>query len=493
MTEEPNLLSSSGSEDPTTLRYMLKLAAPMIVTTTSFTIMQFIDRFMVSRLGPEALAAILPAGAVCFLPSGFAIGLMTSLNTFVSQSLGRGDKRDCSNYFWQAIYMGFAYFSVVVAIMWPAAYWIFETIMGQKPDIVDSNVVDMEVTYLRIMLYAHLPAIFNYAGSQFFMGIHRPVITMCASLCGQVVNVAANYVLIFGKLGFPEMGIAGAGWGTFIGIAVAAIINLAVFLSGRMDAAFNTRRALAIDFSKMYDLLKVGFPAGIGLMVNVALWGVILFGLVGQFGTNALAATSAVFACTHVSVMPIVGISTALTAAVGKAIGENRDRVAIKQTRVCLKVALVYMGLIGVCFFVFRNSLMKFWSTDPEMDLAVVEAVIKAGANILICAAIYQVFQAARTIYSGSLRGAGDTVWLAIISSIGAVVILGFGGSLMVIFFKKFFPSYGYMGPWIAATLSMIVVGLANRWRFKSKRWMDIDLFKRRGVGVPIQNGAVVE
>ncbi len=493
MTEEPILLSSRNSEDPTTLSYMLKLAAPMIVTTTSFTIMQFIDRFMVSRLGPKALAAILPAGAVCFLPGGFAIGLMTSLNTFVSQSLGRGDKRDCSNYFWQAIYMGFAYFSVVVAIMWPTAYWIFGTIMRQTPDVVDPNVVDMEVTYLRIMLYAHMPAIFNYAGSQFFMGIHRPVITMFASLCGQVVNVVANYVLIFGKLGFPEMGIAGAGWGTFIGIAVAAFINLTVFLSGRMDAEFNTRRALSIDFIKMYDLLKVGFPAGIGLMVNVALWGVILFGLVGKFGTNALAATSAVFACTHVSVMPIVGISTALTAAVGKAIGERRERVAIKQTIVCLRVALVYMGLVGICFFVFRKGLMEFWTTDPGMDQAVVEAVVKAGANILICAAIYQVFQAARTIYSGSLRGAGDTVWLAFTSSVGAVVILGFGGGLMVIVFKKYFPSYGYMGPWIAATFSMIAVGLANRWRFKSKRWMNIDLFKRRGPSVPIQNGAAVE
>ncbi len=492
MTDESTLLSSSDSEDPTTLRYMLKLAAPMIVTTTSFTIMQFIDRFMVSRLGTDALAAILPAGAVSFLPGGFAIGLMTSLNTFVSQSLGRGNRQECSNYFWQAIYMGFVYFVVVLAIMWPVAYWIFETIMGQKPDVVNPNVVEMEVTYLRIMLYAHIPAIFNYACSQFFMGIHRPVITMCASLCGQVVNIAANYVLIFGKLGLPALGVAGAGWGTFIGIAVATGINLGMFLSGPVNATFKTRHALDIDFSKMYDLLKVGFPAGIELMVNVALWGVILFRLVGNFGTEALAATSAVFACTHVSVMPIVGISTALTAAVGKAIGERRERVAIKQTRVCLKVALLYMGLVGVCFFLFRNVLMEFWTPDPDIDKVAIEAVIKAGSNILICAALYQVFQAARTIYGGALRGAGDTVWLAITSSVGAVVILGFG-VLLVGFFQKFFHSYGYMGPWIAATLSMITVGLANRWRFKSKKWMNIDLFKRRGPSVPIQNGAAVE
>jgi len=448
---------------------MLKLAAPMVVTTISFTIMQFVDRFMVSRLGTDALAAILPAGLVSFLPSGFAIGVMASLNTFVSQSLGRGNKKDCSNYFWQMIYMGFVYFLAVVVIMRPAAPWIFE-MMGQP-----AAVAEMEVIYFRIMLYAHVLAVINWSGNQFFMGIHRPIITMCASLCGQVVNVAANYVLIFGKLGFPEMGIAGAGWGTFIGIGVAAVINMAVFLSSTMDTAFKTRRTANIDFSKMYDLLKVGLPAGFGLMVNVAFWGMILFGLVGRFGTEALAATSAVLSYTSISVMPVVGIGTALSAAVGKTIGAGRKKVATKQTSACLRVALVYMGLVGVCFFVFRNALMGFWSSDDE--------VIKVGVNILICAAIYQVFHAARIIYGGALRGAGDTVWLAIVSAVGAALILGLGGLLL----PKLFPSLGYIGPWIAATFSIIVVGLANHWRFKSNRWMNIDLFKRRAVGVPVE------
>ena len=469
MTDKSSLLSQSHTTDETSLRYMLKLAAPMVVTTISFTIMQFVDRFMVSRLGTEALAAILPAGLVSFLPSGFAIGAMASLNTFVSQSLGRGDKKNCSNYFWQAIYMGLVYFLAVVAIMWPTAPWIFE-MMGQPP-----AVAEMEVIYFRIMLYAHVLAVINWSGNQFFMGIHRPIITMCASLCGQVVNVAANYVLIFGRLGFPPMGIAGAGWGTFIGIGVAAVINMAVFLSSGMNTAFKTRRTANIDFSKMYDLLKVGLPAGFGLMVNVAFWGMILFGLVGRFGTEALAATSAVLSYTSISVMPVVGIAAALSAALGKTIGQGRKDLAVKQTSACLRVALVYMGLVGVCFLVFRNNLMAFWSSDAK--------VIKAGANILICAAVYQVFHAARIIYGGSLRGAGDTVWPAIASAVGAALILGLGGWLVV----RLVPSLDYMGPWIAAAVSIAAVGLANRWRFKSNRWMQIDLFKRRPVGVPVE------
>jgi MATE family multidrug resistance protein len=324
-------------------------------------------------------------------------------------------------------------------------------------------------------------AVINWSSGQFFMGIHRPVITMFASLCGQVVNVAANYVLIFGKFGFPRMGIAGAGWGTFIGIGIGAVINIALFLGADINATYKSRRTLYIDFGKMYDLLKVGLPAGFGLMVNVAFWGVILFGLVGKFGTEALAATSAVLSYTSLSIMPVVGMGTALTAAVGKTIGQGRKDIAIKQTRVCLKVAMIYMGLVGICFFVFRNALMAFWSSDDK--------VVETGVKILICAAIYQAFHAARSIYSGSLRGAGDTVWLAIVSAVGAVLILGLGGWLIA----RFFPSLGALGPWSAATVSIIAVGLATRWRFKSKRWMNIDLFKRRGSSVPIQNGAAVE
>jgi len=457
--------SSRRLDEETSLRYMLRLSAPMIISTISFTIMQFVDRFMVSRLGTDALAAILPAGFVSFIPGGFALGAISSLNTFVSQGLGRGERAECSSYFWQMVYMGTAYSLAVMAVMWPLAALIFEAMGHPTP------VVEMEVVYLRIMLYAHVAAVINWSSNQFFMGIHRPVVTMISSLCGQVVNILANYALIFGKFGLPAMGIAGAGWGTFIGIGVAAVINIGIFLSSPMNRSFCSRTTWAVHFGKMYDLLRVGLPAGVGLMVNVAVWGVMLFALVGRFGKEALAATNAVLAYTNLSAMPIVGIGTALTAAVGKAIGARRKELAIKQTHVCLRIGLIYMGLVGACFFFLRDSLMVFWSKDPE--------VIEIGSRILICAALYQVFHAARIIYAGALRGAGDTIWLALISGIGAIGILGIGGLLIA----SLLPSLGAIGPWIVATLSIVAVGLANRWRFARGHWMTIDLFRRRAVG----------
>lgn len=206
-----------------------------------------------------------------------------------------------------------------------------------------------------------------------------------------------------------------------------------------------------------------------------------MFKLVGQFGTDALAATSAVLACVNISVMPVVGLGTALTAAVGKAIGEGKKDVAMKQTSVSLRIALVYMGLVGLCLLVFRNRLMAFWSSD--------EAVVSIGVKIVVLAAIYQVFDAATLVYNGSLRGAGDTVWLAAVSAFGAIFVLGIGGMCLV----KLFPDLGALAPWSSATVSIITVGLANRWRFKSNRWMRIDLFKRYGVDVPIRDGAVIQ
>ena len=475
MTDEPTLLSHSSRKDETSLKYMLKLAAPMVIAHISFTVMQFVDRIMVSRLGKEALAAVLPAGYVSFLPASFAIGVMTSVNTFVSQSLGRGDRKACSNYCWQAIYMGLAYSLVTLAILRPAAPWIFRE-MGHDP-----AVATLEVTYLRIMLYVQVLAVFVWASSQFFMGVHRPIIMMYTAIAGQIVNVIANYVLIFGKFGFPAMGIAGAAWGTFIGIAAGSLIRMVVFLNRDVNASFQSRHSMNVNFARMADLIKVGFPAGIGLMVNIALWGVILFRLVGQFGKDALAATSAVLACVSVSVMPVVGLSTALTAAVGKAIGEGKKDVAMKQTSNSLRIALVYMGLIGLCLLVFREQIMAFWSSD--------KVVVGIGVKIIILAAIYQVFDAATLVYNGSLRGAGDTVWLAAVSAFGAIVVLGIGGYCLI----KLFPQLGALAPWSSATISVITVGLANRWRFKTNRWMRIDLFKRYGVEVPIRDGAVIE
>jgi len=466
--EIKQLEQKNASLDETSLRFMIRLAGPMVVTTTSFTLMQFVDRIMVSRLGTAALAAVLPAGFTAYIPAACVMGVFTGVGTFVSQCHGRGQKKECTSYFWQAVYMGVAFSLLVLAICWPLAPAIFRS-FGHEPEVVA-----LEVIYFRIMLYSNIAVVFVWAGTQFFMGIHRPILTMYASLIAQVVNIIANYILIFGKLGFPKMGIAGAAWGTFLGILVGGGIRMSTFLTGDLRKNYESRKMFRPDFGKMAGLIKVGFPAGMELALSTGLWGAILFWLVGRFGSEDQAATSAALACTNLSIMPIEGIRTALTAAVGKSIGAGKERTAVKQTQVCLRIALVYMGLVGLSFLLFGGTLMRLWSSDDK--------VIQTGTTILIFAAIYQLFYASRTVYSGALRGAGDTLWLAIASGLGAVVVLGLGGFVII----KLFPDFGSLGPWAAATLSIVAVGLANRIRFKSNKWKQINLFKPVAIELPV-------
>jgi MATE family multidrug resistance protein len=307
------------------------------------------------------------------------------------------------------------------------------------------------------------------------MGIHQAKITMITALISQVVNVVMNYLLIFGKWGFPEMGIAGAAWGTVIGAVVNALTRVFWFLGPSIHATFHSRTNIKPNLPKILDLIKIGAPSGFALMINTAFIGAILFALIGRFGTEAQAATSAVYSCMTLSFMPVIGIGIALTATVGKSIGRDRRDIAAKQTSLCLRLSMGYMGLVGIGFFVFRHAIISIWSLTPEASVL--------GAKILICAAIFQIFDAAVITYNGALRGAGDTLWQGLITTAGAFVVLGFGGWLIV----TLAPQWNAIGPWVAYTLHVILVGLANRWRFKSNHWHDIDLFKRQARAVPVE------
>jgi len=467
-------MKSAASES--SLKHMLKLSWPMIVTNISFTIMQFIDTRMVAELGTNELAAIQPAALMSFIPASFLLGVIICVNTFVSQSLGKGNIKECTGYCWQTIYMGTLYSIVVVAAMWPLAGWIFRAL--QQPE----EIIGAEITYFRIMLYCQFFVAVIWATNQFFIGIHRPMITMVAALTAQAVNVSMNYILIFGKFGFPEMGIAGAGWGTFIGVVVGALIRISWFLSNNVNQRFFTRTNCNIDMSKMAAIIKIGLPAGFSMMIKMTFWTLILFGLVGRFGKEPLAATNAVWSCMRVSFMPIIGLGHALTAAVGKSIGADRKDLAIKQTKLCLKIAVLYMGMVGLCFYLFRHDIMDFWAKEDDI-------VIAAGVNMLIFAALFQMFDAVLIIYHDALRGAGDTLYLAIVEIFTAVVILGGGGYCMV----KFFPQLGAIGPWIAGLAKIASGAAANMWRFKTNSWMQIDLFKRAETGVPAEMGPVAD
>ena len=230
------------------------------------------------------------------------------------------------------------------------------------------------------------------------------------------------------------------------------------------------------------DLVKLGWPAGVQLCNDIASWSFFSLLLVGKFGTEHMTGSTIAMRYMGISFMPAVGIGVATTAIVGKRIGQGRNDLARRRTHAALLAAMIYMGLCGVVFYFFRNPMVDFFvRVEPTMGQTaeqtsqMIHTIVQIGGNIMLCAAIFQLFDALGIVYIGALRGAGDTFWpmiMTIALSWGLVV----GGGVAAVHLA---PQLTSIGPWLAASLYVAVLGIAVAWRFESGAWRKVSLLAR--------------
>ncbi|MFW6059833.1 MAG: MATE family efflux transporter [Phycisphaeraceae bacterium] len=436
---------------------LLMLAAPIIAAMISRTVMSFVDFVMVSQLGTEAQAAIMPAGILLFCVISFGMGTLSVINTFVSQSLGRGRLADCSAYAWQGLYLSLA-IGLILLPAWfvmPALFaWV-----GHAPEVQR-----MEVAYVQIGLLSLAPTLAALALTDFFNGLHRPAVGFWTALISNIFNAVANYALIFGHFGFPALGIAGAAWGTTAAVVLHTLLLLAWMLRPSLHARYQSRHTWRPSAARLRRILWFGLPAGAQFTIDVVAFTIFTLLLVGRFGTAQLAAHNLVFKFLEISFMPTVGLGTAVTAAVGKALGQKRPDLARVIVRWATLFAVAYMGAIGLGYVVFNHSLPGLLSDDPE--------VIRWAGRLLYLCALFQIFDGLNIVYVHALRGAGDNHWPAAVGALGAGGILVGGGYLTV----ALWPGMEALGPWAAATVYIIALGLTMWARFASGAWQRIDL-----------------
>lgn len=445
---------------PTTLS-LLTLAAPIIGTMISRTVMSMADFVMVSQLGTQAQAAITPAGVLLFTFIAFGIGVSELVSTFVSQSLGRGDHRACGAYAWQGAYLA-VIIGLVLMPMW-VIIPVFFGLAGHEP-----AVRDMEVTYARIGLLGIAPTIAAFALSNFFNGVHKPMVGFVTALIANAANIALNYVLIFGTLGIKPMGIAGAAWGTNIAVCLHAAMLLIWMLGPTFNTRFFTRTTWRLDIAKVRKLIWYGSPAGFGFFIDIGSFAIFTQFLVGRFGTAQLAANNICFRLLELSFMPAIGISVAAMAVVGKCIGQQRRDWARLAVRRAVTINLCYMGTLA-CFYIFAGRPLASLFTDDPL-------VIDWADRMLVLCAVFQLFDAMGITFSHALRGAGDThfpAWFAAVMSVTLVV----GGGFAVV---ALMPQLQAIGPWIAAATYIAVLGVVFGLRWRMGKWEKIDLFREK-------------
>ena len=440
------------------LREVLKLAYPIMMGYASTTLMYFVDALMVGRLGKTELAAVSTSGVIVFTVIALASGVASCVNTFASQSLGRNRPQDCAAYAWQNAY--FAAGSGLLALAFvPTLPWLFAWI-GHSPALQTC-----EVSYGRIRLGGMGFMVAAWGFCSYFQGVHRPWVATITTLAVNVVNVVANYALIFGHWGFPRMGVAGAAWATIIAAALQCVMLVAVILHPWHARTFGGWDACRFDWAKLKQLVHIGWPAGINFFLDIASWAIFTNFFMGQFGEDAIAGNMVAMQYMHLSFMPAVGLSHATAALVGRYLGQQDVPRAKQRAYAALRLALGYMLFMGVMFYLFRYPMVRLFNTDP--------GVVEVAATILIFAAVFQGFDAFGIVSSGALRGAGDTHWTAA----ATVLLCWFVFVPGAWFFAYKMPQLGAKGPWFACTAYICLLGTTLFIRFKSERWSKIDIF----------------
>jgi MATE family multidrug resistance protein len=449
--------AASDASHAHALREVLSMALPMIVAMASSTMMHFVDSWMVSRVGTEEIAAVAPAGAWVFILISFLIGVLSCTSTFVGQSFGAGHYRDCARYAWQGVYISLVA-GGLATLLWPAAPALFAAV-GHG-----AQVQEREVIYFQIRLFSISGLTMSVALGSFFQAVSRPRIPMVVVILANLINGGLDYILIFGKLGFEPMGIRGAAIATVIASSLQGLTMLLVFVAPPFNKRFGSLVAARWDWHRMKQLFNIGWAAGVNFSLDVASWSVFTNFLVGRLGKVPLAASNIAAQIMHLSFMPTVGLSMAITALVGQWIGRKEVAAAKRRTYIALRLAMAYMFTMGVLFFVFRRQLISFFRNDPE--------VVAIGSKVLIVAAVFQIFDAISIVTSGALKGAGDTRWVAMFTVSYAWLVF-----LPMSYLMAFRLDFGAVGAWTGVALYIFCLSMTLLWRFHSERWRRIDIF----------------
>ena len=450
---------------------LLMLAAPTVAQMASYTLMQFIDTLMLSHVGKTEATAAANSGLLALSIVSFGIGVLWVVNTLVSQAFGRGDFAACGRYLWQGIWFGLL-MSLLLAPLLPVAPRIFRW-SGHEPALARH-----ESLYIQIVLAATVFKMIGTTFWQFLLATDRPVAVMVATVGGVVVNAVAAWAMLFGHLGIKPMGVAGAAWAQNIGVVVE--MSLLIFFATRPKF----RRIYNISdwkprWREMRQLIVVGVPSGLQITADVLAWSMFSLWVMGEFGTNAMAANTFMIRYMVLSFMPAFGISTAVTALVGRYIGRGEPDIAEQRANLGFAITAVYMVSCGLFFFLGRNVLIQLFTHDPQ--------VLRTGAMLLVFAAVYQFFDALYITYNGALRGAGDTLVPALATALLCWGITVFGGYAIA----RHRPQWGPAGPWTAATIYGIILGLFIYLRFRMGGWRAIHLdraekpYRVRDVNVP--------
>jgi len=388
------------------LKNIITIALPMVLSQASETVNLFVDRLFLSRLGKLHIAGAMSGGLTAFNVMSFFIGIIGYVNAIVAQNDGAGIKRNCARATAQSIRLAFIGWPILILII-PLVRLFFSS-MGHLPEQIN-----LEMSYFRILIFGSIFGLIRYSLAGFFIGLGRTRVVMAANALGMLVNIPANWILIFGKLGMPALGIVGAAYGTLLGSATIMFILLGVYLSPPYRREYGTAAELGFDRPLMVMLIRYGTPAGLETFFNIAAFNFFVQ-LMHSYGPNTAAAVTIVFNYDMLAFIPMLGLGFAATTLAGRYVGGKNIDGAEHSTRLTLLVTWIYAALMMLIFVIWADKLVRVFTSGFEGGESNVAAL---ASTMLRLAALYTLGDATQLIYAGALRGAGDTrfvMWISV-------------------------------------------------------------------------------
>ncbi len=440
------------------LRSLLGLAWPIVLTRATQSVIGFCDALMVAPLGEAPLAAVTTGALNCFTFIILPMGTVFILQSFAAQLRGRGELESLPRYAWYGLMLALL-FGLLALLALPLVPRLI-TSFGYAPPVERAMSTYMSIRLLSVGAVVGTEALANWYG-----GLGNTRVGMVASVVAMVANVLGCYALIQPRFGLPGYGVAGAAWASvgasFLGFAVVA----SVFLRGVGYA--KPRGPLGLRASELVRVLRFGLPNGINWFLEFAAFVLYINFVVGHLGTTVLAAFNVVMQINSVSFMPAFGLSSAGAILVGEAIGARaHDRVwpLVKLTGA---VAITWMAAVGALYVIFPHELVSLFRPHDGNAAKLVET----GVSMLSLAALWQLSDALNLTLSEALRAAGDTAWC-----MAARIVLAW-----VLFTPAAWVSVRVLGGGIGTVMVSLIgyllaLTVVLSVRFASGRWKSIDL-----------------
>ena len=461
MFGRPSILKPSPPR-PGGYREVWRVAAPIIVTMASFTLMQFFDRIFLARHGSVSLRAALPAGIMAFTLTSFFQMLAGYAGTFVAQYHGAGRKKDCGRATAQGIWLSLLTWPLGLALI-PVGIW-FLAIAGHSPDVFGA-----ERIYLAILMVSCGFWSLTHAISGFFSGRGDTRTPMRASLIANLINIVLDYALIFGKWGFPAWGIAGAAVATVVSAALQAGLLLAIYFRPRFRAEYGTVSGLRFDWSLMKPLLRFGTPSALQTLQDVGAFTFFIV-LLGRMPAADMAASNIAFSINMVAFMPLMGMGIAASILVGQYQGAQNSSMAERAGFTALKMSWMYMAVVALTFILFPKPYFSLFTGDGP-DMVSLDEVLHQGRWLMVLLSLWGALDAINLVLGGALKGAGDTRFVLICTSLATWLIWIPGEAALVIWFDA-----GLIAAWLWMTLFVLLLSIGFWFRFRSGRWKSIEM-----------------